>query len=101
MATRGGPRSPKRRVQREVREKVEKKDAPPRESLKQMGLKWDHFWSHVAHCLVTFSMFFQGRFLIDFLMLWGVFFDGFLDVFSMMFGPFSTTVPCFSSILPC
>ena len=38
-----------------------------------------------------FSMFFQGRFLIDLFMVFGMIFDGFLDVFLMIFGPFSRT----------
>ena len=118
MATMGRPRSPKRRVQGGVREKVEKKDAVGRERVKQMGPKLHNFWSHVAHFRVICSMFFQGRFLIDlfmvfglifegfldvcsmffqccflidFLMVLGLIFDGFWDVFSMIFGPFSIT----------
>ena len=66
-----------------------KKNAPPAESFKQVGSKWDHFWSHVAYFGVIFSMFFQGRFLIDFLMVLGLIFDGFLDDFSIIFGTFS------------
>ena len=81
MATMGRPRSPKRRVQGGVREKVEKKDAPPPESAKQMDSKLHHFWSHVAYFAIIFAMFFQGRFLIDFLMVFGLIFEGFWDVF--------------------
>ena len=91
MTTRGGPRSPKRRVQGGVREKVGKKNAPGRESVKQMGPKLHNFWSHVAHFRVICSMFFQGRFLIDLFMVFGLIFEGFLDVCSMSVGPFSRT----------
>ena len=89
MATMGRPRSPKRRVQGGVREKVEKKDAPPRETAKQMDAKLHNFWSYVVHFGVIFSMFFQGCFLIDLLMVLGLMFDGFWNVVSMIFGPFS------------
>ena len=77
MSTMGGPRSPKRRVQGGVREKVEKKDAVGRETVKQMDPKWHNLWSHVAYFGVIFSMFFQGRFLIDLLMVLPLIFDGF------------------------
>ena len=49
MATRGGPRSPKGHVKGGVRESSRKKDAPPRETLKQIDSEWVYFWSHVAH----------------------------------------------------
>ena len=68
-----------------------KKNAPPRESLKPMGSKSHIFWSHVAYFGVTFSMLFQSSFFVDLLMVLGLIFDGLLDVFSMIFGPFSRT----------
>ena len=91
MSTRGGPRSPKRRVKGGVRESGRKKDGPPGEPPKQMGAKLHNCWSHVAYFGVIFSMFFQGRFWIDFLTVLGLFFNGFLVVFSIIFGPFSRT----------
>ena len=45
----------------------------------------------MAYLGVIFSMFFQGRFLIDCLMVFALIFDGFWDVCSMIFGPFSRT----------
>ena len=88
----GEARSPQKRVQGGVREKVEKKDAPPQEITKQMGPKWHNFWSHVVHFGVIFSMFFQGRFLMDLLMASGLICDGFWNVFSICFGPFSRSL---------
>ena len=87
----GEPRSPKIRVQGGVREKVKKKNGLGRETLKQIIPKLHNFGSHVAYSGVIFSMFFQGRFLIDLLMVLGLIFDGFWDVFLIIFGSFSRT----------
>ena len=43
----------------------------------------------MAYFGVIFSMFFQGRFLIDLLMVLGLILEGFFDVFSIIFGSFS------------
>ena len=88
MATMGRPRSPKRRVKGGVSESGRKRDAPPDEKIKQPDPKWHNFWSHLAHFGNIFSMFSQGRLLIDLLMVLGLMFDGFLNVLSMNFGPF-------------
>ena len=55
-------------------------------------------WVKLAELLETcgeFSVYlfdvFQGRFLIDLLTALGLIFDGLLDVFSIIFGPFSRT----------
>ena len=91
MATKREPRSPKRRVQGGVQESSRKKDAPPREHPKQMGLKWHNFLSHVAHVGVIFSILFQGNFLIDLFVFFRLIFDGVWVVFSMIYGPCSKT----------